>query len=77
MRLPNQRYLARLKRIDRLSIRHFAVVFLPAVKLPEVQIAGAEVVVDDVHQYTDAALMRGTNKFFQRARTAVIGFHGK
>src|SRR3984957_2638222 len=28
MRLPNQRNLARLKRIDRLSIRHFAAVFL-------------------------------------------------
>jgi hypothetical protein len=30
MRLPNQRYLARLKRIDRLSIRHFVGVLLLA-----------------------------------------------
>ena len=52
-------------------------VFAPAVKLPQIEIAGAEVVVDDVQNHRQAGSMRRFDEPLEAARTAVVGFHGE
>jgi hypothetical protein len=42
----------------------------PAVELPEVEVARAEVVVDDVEDDREAGLMGGTDEILERVRTA-------
>ena len=53
------------------------IVLAPAVKLPQIQITRAEVVVDDVQNHADPGLMGRLDEAFETGRTAVVGFHGE
>ena len=52
-------------------------VLAPAVKLPQIKVAGAEVVVDDVQDHRQAGSMRRFDEPLEAGRAAVVGFHGK
>ena len=52
-------------------------VLAPAVKLPKIEVAGAEVVVDDVHDHPQAGPMHGLDKPLEAGCTAIVGLHGE
>ena len=52
-----------------------AIVLGPAVELPEIEVAGAQVVVNDVQDHRDALLMGALDEPFERQRASVDGLH--
>ncbi len=52
-----------------------AIVLAPAVELPEIEVAGAQVVVDHVEDHRDAFLMGTLDELLERQRAAVGGLH--
>ncbi len=54
-----------------------ALVLGPAVELPEVEVAGAEVVVDDVEDHRDPLPVGALDELLERAGTAVGSLHGE
>src|SRR5208337_1438649 len=47
----------------------------PPIELPQIKIAWAKVVVNDIHEHADSALMCGFHKPFQSLWPPVIRFH--
>ena len=52
-----------------------AIVLAPAVELPKIEIAGAQVVVNNVQDHRDALLVGALDELFERQRAAVGGLH--
>ncbi len=54
-----------------------AVVLVPAVKAPQIEIGGAQVVVDDVHDHGNAGVVGGPNERLECVGTAVVRLDGE
>ena len=52
-----------------------AIVLGPAVELPKIEVAGAQVVVDHVQDHRDALLVGALDELFERQRASVGGLH--
>jgi hypothetical protein len=60
-----------------IEINAALVVFLPSVKLPEVQVARSEVVIHNIHHDPNATLVRFTNEHLETIRTPINALHCK
>jgi multidrug efflux pump subunit AcrA (membrane-fusion protein) len=53
------------------------VVFIPTVKLPQAQIAGAEVIVNNIENNSQTVFVSRSDEFFEGRWTPVLAFNGK